>query len=53
MGHALDNTEVLLKEDGSARLIRRAEIPADYFATLDIDGQFSSLQEAACTGHDE
>jgi len=27
--------EVLLKEDGSFQLIRRAETPADYFATLD------------------
>lgn len=28
--------ELLLKEDGDVRLIRRAETPADYFATLDI-----------------
>lgn len=27
--------EVLLREDGAAELIRRAETPADYFATLD------------------
>ena len=27
--------EVLLQEDGSFKLIRRAETPADYFATLD------------------
>jgi diaminopimelate decarboxylase len=27
---------VLLKEDGSTELIRRAETPADYFATLDF-----------------
>ena len=27
--------EVLLREDGSTELIRRAETPADYFATLD------------------
>ena len=26
---------VLLKEDGSVQLIRRAETPADYFATFD------------------
>ncbi len=31
----LRSAEVLLKEDGSAELIRRAETPADYFATLD------------------
>ena len=28
--------EVLLQEDGSFRMIRRAETPADYFATLDF-----------------
>ena len=28
--------EVLLKEDGSFKLIRRAEKPSDYFATLDF-----------------
>ena len=27
--------EILLKEDGSAQLIRRAETPKDYFATFD------------------
>ena len=32
----LRSAEVLLKEDGSFRLIRRAETPMDYFATLDI-----------------
>ena len=32
----LRSAEVLLKEDGSYKLIRRAETPADYFATLDI-----------------
>ncbi len=31
----LKSAEVLLKEDGSAQLIRRAEKPSDYFATLD------------------
>ena len=31
----LRSAEVLLKEDGSYKLIRRAETPADYFATLD------------------
>jgi len=33
----LRSAEVLLKEDGSFRMIRRAETPADYFATLDFD----------------
>ena len=32
----LRSAEVLLKEDGSFQLIRRAETPADYFATLDV-----------------
>ena len=32
----LRSAEVLLKEDGSFQLIRRAETPADYFATLDF-----------------
>lgn len=37
----LRSAEVLLKEDGSTELIRRAETPADYFATLDITGLFN------------
>ena len=32
----LRSAEVLLKEDGSFQLIRRAETPMDYFATLDF-----------------
>ena len=31
----LRSAEVLLKEDGSTQLIRRAETPNDYFATFD------------------
>ena len=31
----------LLLENGAVRMIRRAEKPADYFATLDIDEAFS------------
>ena len=34
----LRSAEVLLKEDGTTQLIRRAETPADYFATLDYEG---------------
>lgn len=34
----LRSAEILLCEDGSTRLIRRAETPADYFATLDFPG---------------
>jgi len=33
----LRSAEVLHREDGSFRLIRRAEKPQDYFATLDLD----------------
>ena len=33
----LRSAEVLLQQDGSFRLIRRAERPEDFFATLDID----------------
>ena len=32
----LRSSELLLKEDGSVQLIRRAETPADYFATFDF-----------------
>ena len=32
----LRSAEVLLREDGTCELIRRAETPADYFATLDV-----------------
>ena len=31
----LKSAEILLQEDGSAKLIRRAETPKDYFATFD------------------
>lgn len=32
----LRSAELLLQEDGSVKLIRRAETPEDYFATLDL-----------------
>lgn len=32
----LRSAEVLLRDDGSAKLIRRAETPEDYFSTLDF-----------------
>jgi len=32
----LRSAELLLREDGEIELIRRAETPADYFATLDV-----------------
>ena len=31
----LKSAELLLKEDGSVQMIRRAETPADYYATFD------------------
>ena len=34
----LRSAEVLLHEDGTTQLIRRAETPADYFATFDFTG---------------
>ena len=36
----LRSAEVLLCEDGTAKLIRRAETPKDYFATFDFTGLF-------------
>ncbi|HIZ78240.1 MAG TPA: diaminopimelate decarboxylase [Candidatus Lachnoclostridium stercorigallinarum] len=35
----LRSAELLLKEDGSVQLIRRAETAKDYFATLDVCGE--------------
>ncbi len=32
----LRSAELLLCEDGSVKMIRRAETPADYFATFDF-----------------
>ena len=37
--------EVLLREDGSFTLIRRAETPRDYFATLDVDPVWQRLNK--------
>ncbi|WP_071143386.1 diaminopimelate decarboxylase family protein [Acidaminococcus timonensis] len=37
--------ELLLKEDGSVELLRRAETPKDYFATLDFTGLFNNLKD--------
>jgi len=39
----LRSAEVLLRPDGSAQLIRRAETPADYFATLDVTPEGEAL----------
>ena len=35
-GFSLEN--ITMQEDGSVKMIRRAETPADYFATLDFTG---------------
>ena len=37
--------EVLYREDGFFELIRRAETPRDYFATLDIDPVWNHLEQ--------
>jgi len=37
----LRSAELLLKPDGEVELIRRAETPADYFATLDVTDCFN------------
>ena len=41
----LRSAEVLLKENGSHQLIRRAETPADYFATFDFTPYWDKLQK--------
>lgn len=37
----LRSAEILLRENGTTQLIRRAETPEDYFATFDFTGLFS------------
>ncbi len=39
----LRSAEVLLKEDGSFEMIRRAETPKDYFATLDGTSEYAKM----------
>lgn len=41
----LKSSEILLKEDGSFDLIRRAETPADYFATFDCFDFYKKVTE--------
>ncbi len=41
----LKSAEILLKEDGSFELIRRAETPADYFATFDCFNFYKKVTE--------
>lgn len=43
----LRSAELLLQEDGSIKLIRRAETPADYFATFDFSDFAQKLFENA------
>lgn len=40
----LKSSELLLKEDGSVQLIRRQEMPKDYFATFDFCSIFENYQ---------
>ena len=42
----LRSAELLLREDGSVQLIRRAETPEDYFATLDCFEEYRHLSKA-------
>lgn len=39
----LRSAEVLLKTDGSFQMIRRAETPKDYFATLDFTDEYKKM----------
>lgn len=41
----LKSAELLLKEDGSVQMIRRAETPKDYFATFDFCGIMDGYDE--------
>ncbi len=47
----LRSAEVLLRLDGSTRCIRRAETPADYFATLNVPGLVNIETEKKETIH--
>jgi diaminopimelate decarboxylase len=40
----LKSAELLLKEDGSVQLIRRAETPKDYFATFDFSDILKNME---------
>ena len=41
----LRSAEILLKKDGGFELIRRAETPSDYFATLTILPEFEKYKK--------
>ncbi len=38
--------ELMLRSDGGIQMIRRAETVEDYFATLDVDAEFSGARDA-------
>ena len=40
----LKSAELLLREDGSVEMIRRAETPRDYFATLDFSRYYDKIK---------
>ena len=40
----LRSAEILLKENGKSEMMRRAETPADYFATFDFLGLFKDIK---------
>ncbi len=40
----LKSAELLLKEDGTVQMIRRAETPKDYFATFDFDNILKGIE---------
>lgn len=42
----LKSSELLLKEDGSVQMIRRAETPEDYFATFDCFDVYEKIKTA-------
>ena len=41
----LKSAELLLQEDGSVKMIRRAETPKDYFATFDFCDILKNVKE--------
>ena len=42
----LRSAELLLQEDGTVKMIRRAETPADYFATFDFEGATIKVKDS-------
>ena len=48
----LKSSEILLHEDGSFEMIRRAETPKDYFATFDCFPIYEKLPIISAVGHE-